>query len=354
MTLQEALNKIKPLNKEIMENATAYQDSLIKPLGSLGKLEDIAVQLSGITGLLKPVIKKKCIIVYCADNGVWAEGVSACPQNITLSQAINFTNGNSGINVLSRLAGADLRIVDIGIAADTHCPAILNRKISYGTKNMAVEAAMTNAEAIQALEVGINCVEALKEEGYQLLGTGEMGIANTSTSSAVLMALTGLSADLVIGRGAGLTMEGFEKKKRTIEQALTVNKPNPTDAIDVLSKVGGFDIAGMAGSFIGAAALRLPIVIDGFISAVAALVAVRIHPGVRSYLIPSHASAEPGYQYAMDALRLSPALLMNMRLGEGTGCALMFQIIDAAVAVMAEMDTFEKGHLVNDFMVDIR
>jgi len=354
MKLFEALSLITPLNEKAKKQALQYQDSLIKPLGSLGKLEDIAIQIAGITGDPKPEKRKKCIIVMCSDNGVCTEGVSACPQSVTMTQAINFTKGNSGINVLSKQAGSDLIVVDIGIASEYDCDAIVNKNIAKGTKNMAIEPAMTREEAVTAIEAGIQIVENLSAKGYNLIGTGEMGIGNTSTSSAVLMALSGMPATDVVGKGAGLTEADYIHKIRIIEQALAVNQPDVSDPIDVLSKVGGFDIAGMAGCFIGGAACKTPVVIDGFISAVAALIACRIHPGVKDYLIPSHASAEPGYQFAMKAIGLSPSLLMNMRLGEGTGCALMFMMIDAALAIVHDMDTFEKGNITNDFMVDIR
>lgn len=354
MTLNETLDAIRPLDTEAAKAALARQDSLIKPLGSLGKLEDIAIQIAGITGTTRPRTPKKCIVVMCADNGVCEEGVSACPISVTRSQTINFTLGKSGINVLSRQAGADLRIVDIGIADDIRTPGVIDCKIARGTRNMAKEPAMTRSEAVAALEAGIRIADDLVSEGYHLLGTGEMGIGNTSTSSAMLMAFTGIAAELVVGKGAGLTDDGYRNKIRVIERALAINRPDPADPVDVLAKVGGFDIAGMAGVFLGCAAWRLPVVVDGFISAVAALLACRLHPGVRDFLIPSHASAEPGYRHVMESLGLSPALLLNMRLGEGTGAALMFRVIDAALAIADEMATFDEGGIVNDFMVDIR
>jgi nicotinate-nucleotide--dimethylbenzimidazole phosphoribosyltransferase len=354
MTLKEALDLIRPLDREAEKAALSRQDSLIKPLGSLGKLEDIAIRVAGITGEVYKRLPKKCIVVMCADNGVCEEGVSACPQSVTRTQAVNFTLGRSGINVLSRQAGSELRIVDIGIADNLAFPGIMNRKIAAGTRNMSREPAMSREQAVRALETGIQIVEKLASEGFDLVGTGEMGIGNTSTASAILMCFTGLPAETVVGRGAGLTMESHRSKMRVIERSLSVNRPDPSDPLDVLSKVGGFDIAGMAGCFIACAALRIPVVVDGFISAVAALLACRMHPGVKDFLIPSHASAEPGYMHAMDAMGLSPSLLLDMRLGEGTGCALMFPVIDAALAIACEMYTFEEGDIVNDFMVDIR
>ncbi len=354
MTLQETIDRIRPLVLDAQADALARQDSLIKPLGSLGKLEDIAIRIAGITGQVRQRLPRKCIVIMSADNGVCEEGVSACPISVTRSQTNNFTLGRTGVCVLARQAGASLRIVDIGIADNLSHPGVLDRKIAKGTRNMAKGPAMSRAEAIRAIETGIEVVSALHQEGIDMIGTGEMGIGNTSTASATLIALTGLPAERVIGRGAGLTDEGFRNKINIIERALAVNRPNAEDPLDVLAKVGGFDIGGMAGCFLAGAALRIPIVVDGFISAVAALLACRLHPGVKEFLIPSHASAEPGYAYAMQAMGLSPALLMNMRLGEGTGCALMFPVIDAALAVADEMATFEEGDIVNDFMVDIR
>jgi len=354
LNLQETVNLIRPLDPAALAAALARQDSLIKPLGSLGKLEDLAIRIAGITGNVRQRLPRKCIVILCADNGICEEGVSACPISVTRTQTDNFTLGRTGVCVLSRQAGAFLRIADVGIADDRSCPGVLDRKIAKGTRNMSKGPAMSREEAVRSIETGIEIVEQLKKEGIDVIGTGEMGIGNTSTASAMLMSFTGLPADLVVGRGAGLTDAAWHNKMHVIERALAVNRPNPDDPLDILSKVGGFDIGGMAGCFLAGAALRIPVVVDGFISAVAALLACRIHPGVKEFLIPSHASAEPGYLHAMKAMGLSPSLQMNMRLGEGTGCALMFPILDMAMAVADEMATFEEGDIVNDFMVDIR
>lgn len=351
--LNKTLKGITSTNDEMKKAAAAYQDSLVKPIGSLGVLEDIAVQMAGITGKLQNSFEKKCTVVMAADNGIHEEGVSACPQEITAAQTINMTKGMTGISVLSKHAGADVFVVDIGVKGDLP-EAVINRKINHGSKNMAKEAAMTREEAIQALETGIEMVTELVHKGYSLFGTGEMGICNTSTSSAVLMALSGMDAEAVVGKGAGLTDEGFEMKKRTIERALSVNKPDNQDVIDVLAKVGGYDIAGMAGCFLGAALNRVPIVIDGFISTVAALAAYKLNPLTKEYMFASHCSEEPGYTRAMEILGLEPMLNLHMRLGEGTGCPLAFHIIEASQAIMKNMATFEQASIKDDFLVDIR
>lgn len=354
----ENLNKtiagIRPLDELAKGEAVRHLDSLVKPIGSLGTLELLAAQVAGITGKSNNSFEKKCTVVMAADNGIHEEGVSACPQEITAAQTINMTKGLTGICVLSEHAGADVIVVDIGVKGDLNAAGIINKKISHGTKNIAKEPAMTREQAIKALETGIEMVGELVGKGYSLFGTGEMGICNTSTSSAVLMALTGVSADQVVGKGAGLTEADYQNKKRVIEKALEINKPDAEDVIDALSKVGGYDIAGMAGCFLGAAYHRVPIVIDGFISIVAALVAYKLNPLVKEFMIASHHSEEPGYKYAMNILKLEPILTLHMRLGEGTGCPIAFNIIEASQAVMKNMATFEQAAINDDFLVDIR
>ncbi|MBC8062911.1 MAG: nicotinate-nucleotide--dimethylbenzimidazole phosphoribosyltransferase [Clostridiaceae bacterium] len=355
MSIFELVKKdIKPLDKEAMEATITRIDKLIKPIGSLGKLEDLAIQLAGITGSVQNQFLKKCMVVMSADNGIVEEGVTCTPQFVTQWQTINMTKGICGINVLSRHAGMDVKIVDIGINADIDNSKILDRKVRKGTSNMAKGPAMSKLEAVEAIEVGIELVRELVESGYQIIGTGEMGIGNTSTSSAILMSFSGLSSDLVVGKGAGLTEEDFTNKKSVIEKVLEINKPQKEDPLDVLSKVGGFDIAGLVGCYLGAAYYRIPIIIDGFISAAAALVAYKINSITREYMIPSHNSAEPGFKWMMKEIGLSPILDLNMRLGEGTGCPLVFNIIEAATKIVAEMATFEEAELKEDFLVDIR
>jgi len=345
---------IRPSYEESKKEAAERLDKLVKPIGSLGKLEDIAVKISGITGKQKNSFEKKVTIIMASDNGVAEEGVSAAPQAVTALMTINFLKGITGVCVLSKHAGADIRVVDIGVGSDLEYPGLINRKVRKGTSNMAKGPAMSKEEAISAIETGIEMVSQLVKEGYSLFGTGEMGIGNTSTASAVAMAFLGCSAEEAVGKGVGLTEEGYASKKSVIERAISINKPDPYDPIDVLSKVGGFDIAGMTGCFLGAAYCRVPIVIDGFISAAAALAAYRINPLVRDYIIPSHLSAEPGYSLVINEIGLEPLLDLNMRLGEGSGCPLAFNIIEAAEAIISDMATFEEATIRDDFLIDIR
>jgi len=343
--LDELVGKIGSLDKEAMKAAQMRLDSLTKPLGSLGKLEEIVVRLAGINGSTSPEVDNKATIIMCADNGVVEEGVSSCPKSVTASVTCNFTRGITGINVFSRLTNARIVVVDIGVDADIPYSSILNRKIRNGTWNMAKGPAMTREEAIKAILTGIDIVKDLKAEGVNLLGTGEMGIGNTSTSSAITAVLTSSPVDAIVGVGSGLSKEAFKNKIEVIKRAIQINQPDPEDPIDVLSKVGGFDIAGLTGCFLGAAINRIPIVIDGFISSVAALCATRIHSGAREYMFPSHGSAEPGTAAVMDALDMEPMLNLNMRLGEGTGAALGFQLFDAAIAAYTQMGSFDDANI---------
>ncbi len=345
---------IGPLYGQNMREASERLDKLAKPIGSLGKLEELAVRISGMTGRLFNSFDKKVVIIMAADNGVVEEGVSSCPPIVTTIQTINFLKGVTGVCVLSKHAGADIKVVDIGIGSDLEHPGLISKKIRKGTSNMAKGPAMSREEAYKAIETGMEMVSQLVGEGYGLFGTGEMGIGNTSTSSAVVMAFLGCNADAAVGKGAGLTEEGFRNKKAVISQAIMVNGPEPNDPIDVLSKVGGFDIAGMAGCFLGAAYHRVPIVIDGFISAAAALTAYKINPGVRDFMIASHCSEEPGYDLVIKELELEPMLELGMRLGEGSGCPLAFNIIEAAEVIISEMATLEEAMIEDDFLIDIR
>jgi nicotinate-nucleotide--dimethylbenzimidazole phosphoribosyltransferase len=324
MQLHEALRAVGQLDRAAIERAKKRLDSLSKPLGSLGRLEDMVIQLAGITGKVFPCVDKKAVIIMCSDNGVVEEGVSQSGKEITAAVACNFMKGITGVNVLSRHSNADIVVVDIGMDADIEIEGILKKKIRKGTWNIAQGPAMTREEAVLAVNTGIGLVGDLKAKGYDLLGTGEMGIGNTTTSSAVASVLTGTSEELMVGRGAGLKHGDLQKKIYTVKKAIEISRPDPKDAIDVLAKVGGFDIAGLAGCFIGAAVHRIPILIDGFISSAAALSAVRIMPEVSGFLLPSHGSAEPGSGKVMEALGLEPYLNLGMRLGEGTGAALAF------------------------------
>ena len=354
MNYKEIIQWIRPLDKNSMTQAQARVDSLIKPLGSLGLLETLAVQLAGITGKIHNTVDKRGSIIMSADNGICAERVSCTPQDITLIQSINMPRGISGMGTLSRHANSDLFVVDIGIDSDYRDDKILYRKIRRGTANFAKGPAMFREEAEQAIQVGIDMVAQLATEGYQIIGTGEMGIGNTSSSSAVIMTLTGISAQQAVGKGGGLTEEAYENKKRILQEAISLNRPDPLDPIDVLAKVGGLDIAGLTGVFLGAAYYRVPVVIDGVISAAAALVASRLQPLVTGYMIASHISREPAYSLIAQTLGLKPMLAMEMRLGEGTGCALAFPIISAACAMMNQMATFADISYDETYRVDIR
>ena len=351
---RDMLKAIAPLSEEALKAARQHMDSLIKPLGSLGKLEDISIRIAGITGRVHNVPAKRCMIIMAADNGICEEGVSSSPREITLIQAVNMTRGICGIGVLAKWAGADLRVVDIGIDGDYENDQIIQARIRRGTANFARGPAMTREEAEKAIQIGIAIVGDLAAAGYQLLGTGEMGIGNTSSSSAVIMALTGTSAAAAVGKGGGLTDAAHEKKKEILTRALALNKPDPRDPVDVLSKVGGLDIAGLVGCFIGAAYYRIPIVVDGVISIAAALIAARLNPRIREFMIPSHISREPAFIAAEQELQLKPMLALDMRLGEGTGCPLAFQIIDAACSVMNNMATFESVQIDETYRIDYR
>jgi nicotinate-nucleotide--dimethylbenzimidazole phosphoribosyltransferase len=340
MKLDDAIKKIRGLDTKAQAIAQARLDSLTKPLGSLGRLEELVRQIAGITGEERPSTDKKMIVIMCADNGVVEEGVSSCPKSVTASVTVNFTRGITGVNVLGSHAGADITVVDIGVDGDIGANGILSRKIRRGTWNIAKGPAMTREEAVKAIETGIEIVCNQSAEGVNIFGTGEMGIGNTTTSSAVAAVITDKPVGTLTGRGAGLTDEGLTQKIRVIEKAIEVNKPIRSDPLDVLSKLGGFDIAGLTGCFIGAAVCRKPILIDGFISSVAALIAAQLNPETRNFMIASHGSAEPGSKAVLEMLGLEPLLSLGMRLGEGTGAALAFHLIDAALLAYKKMGTF--------------
>ena len=342
MTLQETVQSIKKPDEKAMEQCKKRWNSIAKPLNSLGKMEDFLVKIAGMTGSSQIDLGKIGLVIMCADNGVVEEGVTQTGQEVTAIVAENFLKNQATASIMSRKVGADVFPVDIGIASDTVLP---NRKVAYGTKNMTKEPAMTREEAVKALETGIAIVEELKEKDYRILATGEMGIGNTTTSSAVTAVLLGLEPEQVTGRGAGLSSQGLERKINAIKRAIACNRPDPADGVDVLAKVGGFDLAGLAGVFLGGAANGIPIVIDGFISAAAALAAAAICPEAKSYMIPSHISKEPGARLIMEALGLEGALDMDMCLGEGTGAVTLFPILDLACCVYDSMSTFQDIHV---------
>ncbi len=349
--IEALVRAVQPLDQKAMLAAEAHQARLAKPPGSLGRLEELSVQLAGITGKVHNELPRKQLLVFAADNGVVAEGVSSAPQSVTMQQTINLTRGKTGAAVLAKRFGCGLTVCDVGVNADLCESAVLNRKIAYGTKNICTGPAMTREQALQAILTGAAVAENIDADA---VGIGEMGIGNTTTSSAVLGVLLGADVDKVTGRGGGITEESFRKKKAVIRTAIAVNRPNRDDVIDVLAKVGGFDLAAMCGAFLGAAASRRAAVIDGFISAVAALCAVRLCPLVRGYLIPSHASFEIGYRLAMEELALRPLFDLGMRLGEGSGCPLAFQVLDAACAVMNNMASFDEAGINDDYLDEIR
>lgn len=342
MILEEELKKIQEPDREAMEACQKRWNSIAKPLHSLGKLEDALVKIAGITGSADIHLDKKALVPMCADNGVVEEGVAQSGQDVTVIVSENFLKTKATASIMCRAAGADIYPVDIGIAADT---CLMNRKIAYGTKNMTKEPAMSRKQALRAIETGITMAAELKEKGYQIIATGEMGIGNTTTSSAVAAVLLGEQVENVTGRGAGLSTEGLTRKISAIHRAIERNRPDPADAVDVLAKVGGFDIAGLTGLFLGGAIYRIPIVIDGFISAVAALAAVSICPAVKAYMLASHVSKEPAAQMVLDRLGLSATLHADMCLGEGTGAVVYFQILAMACAVYNGMSTFQEVNI---------
>lgn len=351
MELDALVRAVAPLDRGTMTAAEVYQARLAKPPGSLGRLEEISIQLAGITGHVHNALNKKQLLVFAADNGVVAEGVSSAPQSVTKQQTINLMRGKTGAAVLAKHFGCGLTVCDVGVNADIYESTVLNRKIAYGTQNICTGPAMTREQTLQAILTG---AEIARTVDADVIGVGEMGIGNTTTSSAVLAVLLGADVEAVTGRGGGITEESFRKKKAVIRTAIEVNRPDRDDVVGVLSKVGGFDLAAMCGAFLGAAAARRPAVIDGLISAAAALCAVRLCPNVRGYLVPSHASFEIGYRLAMEAMDLHPLFDLGMRLGEGSGCPLAFQVLDAACAVINDMATFDEAGINDDYLDEIR
>jgi nicotinate-nucleotide--dimethylbenzimidazole phosphoribosyltransferase len=336
--------QIPDLDFQAAEAARSRQAQLTKPAGSLGQLEELSVQLAAITGSLCPALMRKAIIVMAGDHGIVREGVSAYPAEVTPQMVMNFLNGGAAINVLARQAGARVTVVDVGVAVPfEELPGLVRRKVACGTASMITGPAMTRSQAEEAIQVGLDVVRAEIGAGLDLVATGDMGIGNTTPSSAITAVFTGLPVAQVTGRGTGLDDGGLAHKVAAIERALATNRPDPADAMDVLCKVGGLEIAGLVGVIIGAAAERIPVVIDGFISGVAALVAVELVPQVRPYLIAAHQSVEIGHRAVLERLGLRPLLDLNLRLGEGTGAALAFYLVEAAVRILNEMATFAEA-----------
>ena len=344
MTLEETMQKIRPVDAAAMAAAKQHWDGLGKPLGSLGRLEKALIQIAGIQRTGDVHIDRKALIIMCADNGVVEEGVTQCGQEVTATVAENFLDEKSCVAIMCRRAGTKICPVDIGMAVDT--PRVEKRKIAYGTKNMAKEPAMTREQAVAAIEVGIAKAEELHAQGYEMLATGEMGIGNTTTSSAMTAVYLGLDVETVTGRGAGLSSHGLQRKIHAIKQAIAVNQPDPEDPLDVLAKVGGLDIAGMCGLFLGGAAQQMPVVMDGFISQVAALTAMRLVPECADYILASHVSEEPGANILLKALEKDAFLTCGMRLGEGSGAVALFPILDFASDIYHKMSTFVQADIV--------
>ena len=340
--IEAILQRVPSLDQESAHAARCRQNSLTKPCGSLGRLEELSVQLTAITGQPQPRLRHNAVIVMAADHGVVAEGVSAYPQQVTAQMVHNFLSGGAAINVLASHIGARVLVVDMGVAADLgSLPGLVHNKIAYGTANFATQPAMTRQQALQAIEAGIDIIAQEVEQGLDIVAIGDMGIGNTTASAAIGAALIGCSPTEIAGRGTGISDERLRAKIRVIETALDRHQPNREDAIDVLSKVGGFEIGGLLGVTLAAAAHRVPIVMDGFISTAAALLAVKICPAARDYLIAGHLSAEHGHRLMLDYLGLQPVLTLDLRLGEGTGAVLAIGLCEAAAKVLAEMASFD-------------
>jgi len=342
--IDRTIKEIVPLDEVAMASAKARQDQLTKPQGSLGRLEDLSVRLAGIFGEATPSIRRKTVILAAGDHGVVAEGVSAYPQDVTPAMVMNFMGGGAAINVLAKHAGAEIVVLDAGVAADlpSH-PALRSVKIGRGTNNIAVGPAMTREQAVQCLETGIETCREQIAAGSDLIACGDMGIGNTTPSSAITSVITGAGADATTGRGTGLHDTALAHKTSVVQRAIDINRPDPKDGLDVLMKVGGFEIGVLAGVFLGAAAGHRPVVVDGFISGAAALIAYTIAPKAGHRFIASHQSVEPGHRIALSCMGLDPLLDLGMRLGEGTGATLAMHVIEAAAKCLSGMATFAEA-----------
>lgn len=348
MKIDDIISRIEPLDAGSMEKASVRQDSLTKPQGSLGFLEELSIKIAGIKRDPLPKIEEKVIITMAGDHGVTEEGVSAYPKEVTPQMVLNFLGGGAGINVLAGHVGARVVVVDMGVASDiTPHPDLISKKIAPGTKNMTKGPAMIEEAAEKAVAAGFEIAETEIQNGADIIGTGDMGIGNTTPSSAIAAAITGAEVRTITGRGTGINDGVFENKIKIIEHALEVNSPNPDDALDVLAKVGGFEIGGLAGVILAGAKNRVPIVIDGFISGAAALIATELAPAAKDYIIASHRSVEAGHKIILDHMNLKPLLNLNLRLGEGTGAALGISLVEASVKILSEMATFEEASVSN-------
>ena len=352
--LENIINNIKLPDEHIKKAAEKRQAELAKPPGSLGRLEEYACEIAAIQHCEHPTAEKPCVLVFAADNGVIAEGVSSAPQSVTLSQSINMTRKITGMSSMAGYFNDGIIVTDVGINSKTVGGDVRDRKIRRGTNNIKTAPAMTIDEFYRAAAVGIETVKEAHDAGYDIVGIGEMGICNTTTSTAVLCALTGLDCREITGRGGGLIDEAYENKKNVIASALALHKNDICDVPHTVSALGGFDIAAMCGAFIGCAYYNIPAVVDGFISIVAALCAAKMVPAVRAYLFLSHISEEPGYLKAAEIIGKKPCLDLNMRLGEGSGCVIMFRVLQAACASHNLMGTFEEAEINDDYLEEIR
>jgi nicotinate-nucleotide--dimethylbenzimidazole phosphoribosyltransferase len=339
--LLTTIERIKPLDKGAMAEARSRQDLLTKPQGSLGRLEELSIKLAGIQVKAIAQIRHKAVITMAGDHGVVAEGVGNWPQEVTAQMVHNFLSGGAGINVLARQAGARVVVVDMGVAAELkNHPQLIVKKVAFGTQNICLGPAMTTEQAVRAIESGIEVVEAELAKGLDIVGTGDMGIGNTTASSAICAAMTGEPVAEVTGRGTGISDEQLAHKIGVVKRALAVNQPDPKQPLEVLARVGGFEIGGLVGVMLAAAAHRIPVVIDGFISGASALIATALAPGLRDFLIAAHVSAEAGHKVLLQHLGLKPLVDLNMRLGEGSGAALGIFLAEASAKILAEMSTF--------------
>ncbi|MBC7839339.1 MAG: nicotinate-nucleotide--dimethylbenzimidazole phosphoribosyltransferase [Nitrospiraceae bacterium] len=344
MLSHETIDRIQPTELRLLAQAQARLDRLTKPIGSLGRLEELAARYVMITGEMNPKVPRGAVYTFAADHGVTVEGVSAYPSAVTPQMVLNFLRGGAGVNVLARHVGIEVRVVDIGVAFDFEsAPGLIQRKVMPGTKNLMVESAMSLAQAEQALHVGIELANEAAQEGIGLIGTGEMGIGNTTASSAIAAVMTGRSVAEVTGRGTGIDDAGHAHKIDVIQRALALHRLDSTHAMEVLAKVGGLEIGGLAGLMLGAAAARIPVVLDGFIAGAAALIAVGLQPRCKGYLIASHQSVERGHRAILDHLGLKPLLDLDLRLGEGTGACLGMSLVCAAIKILTEMATFDEA-----------
>jgi nicotinate-nucleotide--dimethylbenzimidazole phosphoribosyltransferase len=346
--LSEFVARIGPLDARALEESRKRQDSLTKPPGSLGRLERLATQLAAITGDPRPRLPHKAVIIMAADHGVAREGVSAYPQQVTAQMVRNFANGGAAINVLARQAGARVVVVDIGVAADLPVSLpIVHRKVAFGTGNMAETPAMSETQVLEAIGVGLDVVASEAERGLDVVCLGDMGIANTTAASAIVASITGRPVPELTGRGTGIDDATWMRKVSVIHRALELHKPDPAQPLDVLAKVGGLEIAGLVGVTLAAASRRIAVILDGFIASAAALIAVELCCDARSFLIAAHRSVEIGHTAILERLELEPLVALDMRLGEGSGAALVLPMLDAATALLDEMATFEEAGVAN-------